>query len=80
MRAEDLPKCLRKFADRIESVSDERSGYDGDDGYWVYLASGWRDPDGETHCVHENSPSACAKLMKAIVPCTSPGCCTHAPA
>jgi hypothetical protein len=69
---ESLPKSLRKFADKIQDVSDERGGGDG---YWVYLASGWLDPDGETHCIHEDTITECAKLMRWIVPCTEPGCC-----
>jgi len=72
MNATDLPKCLRKYADKIESVSDERGS---DDGYWVYLAAGWRTPDGETHCVHEDNPTQCAREMKHITPCTVKGCC-----
>lgn len=70
-----LPRCLRPFADKIAEVSDERRGYGGDDGYWVYLVAGWRDPDGETHCIHEDTPAECAKLMKWITPCTEIGCC-----
>jgi hypothetical protein len=75
MAPNDLPKCLRKFADKIESVSDERQGYEGDDGYWVYLVTGWRDDEGETHCIHEDNPMQCAKRMKHIQRCTVPGCC-----
>lgn len=74
MTATELPKCLRKYADRIADVSDDRGN---DDGYWVYLASGWRDPDGETHCIHEDSPSAAANLMLQIIRCTRPGCCDN---
>lgn len=73
MTTNDLPKCLHKHAEKISSVSDERGSGDG---YWVYLAPGWRDPDGETHCLHEDNPSQCAKLMKWIQPCTTPGCCS----
>jgi len=72
MTATDLPKCLRRFADKISDVSDERGS---DEGYWVYLASGWRDDEGETHCIHEDTPSECAKKMTGIVRCTAPGCC-----
>jgi hypothetical protein len=67
-----LPKCLRKYADKIREVSDER---DSDDGYWVYLASGYRDDEGETHCIHEDTPTECAAKMKYITKCTKLGCC-----
>lgn len=72
MTKSELPKSLRRFADKVESVSDERGGGDG---YWVYLACGWRDEDGETHCVHEDTPTACAARMKHLKPCLTPGCC-----
>lgn len=68
----NLPRCLRKFADKISEVSDERSAGDG---YWVYLANGWRDPDGETHCIHEDTPAECAALMPDIRRCTASDCC-----
>jgi hypothetical protein len=67
-----LPKCLQKYADKIAEVSDERGD---DDGYWVYLVKGWRDDEGETHCIHEDNPRECALRMKNIVRCTTPGCC-----
>lgn len=77
MTATKLPKCLQKWAHLIAEVSDERrTGDDGEgDGYWVYLVEGFRDPDGETHCIHEDTPSQCAKLMKWVTPCTKPNCC-----
>ena len=65
-----LPACLRKYAHLIESVSDERGG---DDGYWVYLKTGWRYNDG-TYCVHEDTPTACAKEMTSAERCTD-DCC-----
>jgi hypothetical protein len=68
-----LPKSLEKFRDKIDDVSDERAS---DNGYWVYLKCGWREPDGETHCVHEDTIGECAKLMKWITPCIEPGCCS----
>lgn len=70
--AATLPACLRKFASKIESVSDERGT---DQGYWVYLVKGWRDDEGETHCIHEDTPAECAKLMRHITRCATPGCC-----
>jgi hypothetical protein len=68
-----LPKPLQPFADRIAEVSDER---DAGDGYWVYLKVGWRDEEGETHCVHEDTPTACARRMPGLIRCTVPGCCS----
>lgn len=75
MDAAMLPKCLRKYAAVIESVSDERSGYDGDDGYWVYLTTGWWSPEDETHCIHENNPRECAAKLRYVARCTKVGCC-----
>lgn len=72
MTATALPKCLTEFAHLIESVSDERGNGDG---YWVYLVTGWTDPDGETHCIHEPSPAKCAREMKHVRKCKTPGCC-----
>lgn len=74
MIATELPKCLRKFADKIESVSDERGS---DDGFWVYLIERWRDDEGETHCIHEDNPKECATLMPHIQRCTDPNCCNQ---
>lgn len=64
-----LPRCLQPFAQFIEEVSNE------DNGYWVYLVRGWLDPDGETHCIHEDTPEECAELMQDIVKCEIQGCC-----
>ena len=79
MATTDLPKCLQKYADKIAEVSDERTPHDRHDrvgdGYWVYLKEGWREPDGETHAIHEDNPRDCARLMKWVVPCTDPKCC-----
>lgn len=72
MQKSKLPKPLRKYADKISDVSDER---DSGDGYWVYLASGWRDDEGETHCIHEDTPTKCAALMPHIQKCVAPDCC-----
>lgn len=72
MQAKDLPRPLKKYADVISEVSDERSVGDG---YWVYLIDGWRDDEGETHCIHEDNPTECAKKMPYIIKCTVPGCC-----
>ncbi len=69
----NLPKCLQRYTDKISEVSDERST---DEGYWVYLAPGWRDDEGETHCIHEDTIKECAAKMKYVTRCTSPGCCT----
>lgn len=72
-----LPKCLKRYAHLIAEVSDERRG---DDGYWVYLIPGYWSPDDETHCIHEDNPTECARVMKGVEPCP---CCPedrrHAP-
>lgn len=72
----NLPKCLQKYAAVIDEVSDERASGDG---YWVYLKTGWRDDEGETHCVHEETPAECAKRMTHLTRCTIPGCCAPHP-
>lgn len=74
MTATKLPKCLRKYAHLIAEVSDERRGYGENDGYWVYLVPGYIDPDGECHCIHEDTPAECAKLMKYVEKCHG-DCC-----
>lgn len=71
---EKLPVPLRPYAGMIEEVSDERSSGNG---YWVYLVAGLRYYDG-THCVHEDTPRACAFAMANVEPC-SLECCEAAP-
>jgi hypothetical protein len=66
-----LPACLKRFAHMIDEISDERGGGDG---YWVYLKAGWIDADGETHCVHEDTPKECALAMGGVVKCEG-ACC-----
>ncbi len=73
MAPDNLPRPLKRFAHLISEVSDERST---DEGYWVYLIKGWRDDEGETHCIHEDNPTECAKRMTHLQRCTTPGCCT----
>jgi hypothetical protein len=41
----------------------------------VYLVAGWADADGETHCIHENTPAECAREMKYVGRCVKPCCC-----
>ena len=65
----NLPACLRPHRAVIAEISDERR--DGD-GYWVYLATGLWSPEDETHCVHEDTPRACAAKLRRVEPCP---CC-----
>lgn len=72
MDASRLPKSFRKYADRVESVEDYRASGEG---YWVHLACGWRTPDGETHSIHEETITECARDLRDAEVCTVPGCC-----
>lgn len=64
MEAKLLPTSLRKYANLIADVSDERQNGDG---YWVYLISGRVNTLHEVHFVHEDTPQECAKLFKLFV-------------
>jgi hypothetical protein len=65
MDKKDLPHCLRKYADRIASISDER-GYG--EGCWVYLKDTfWSDVMG-CRTIHEDSWKACVELVEDAVP------------
>ncbi len=68
----NLPKSLRKFADKIESVEDYRSSGEG---YWVHLACGWRTYDYETHSIHEDALKDVLWNLRHVKPCLEPGCC-----
>lgn len=75
MNVNTLPKCLRKHADKINDISDERND---DDGYWVYLKNGWFNEFSETHMIHEDTPSECAKQFSFVEACNRE-CCNHVP-
>lgn len=64
MEAKLLPTSLRKYANLIADVSDERQNGDG---FWVYLISGRVNTLHEVHFVHEDTPQECAKLFKLFV-------------
>ena len=69
VKPESLPKMLRKYADKIQSVS-----YEGKvDGIWVDLVRGWLSPQ-ETHSVHEGTITECAKMMRWVTPCDCEDC------
>ena len=71
-----LPKSLRKYADRIDSVEDLR---DTDEGYWIHLIEGWRDYEGETHTINEPTLRESAKCLGWAQPCHGgPDCCSAA--
>ena len=73
MDAQKLPRPLRRFADKIEDVSDERRGFEAN-GYWVYFTPGWiLLPDG-THQMHEDTPTICAGYFRRVHPCDCAGC------
>lgn len=45
----------------VDSVSDERRLGDG---YWIYLKTGWIAASMECGSIHEESPSACLKVLR----------------
>jgi hypothetical protein len=45
----------------VESISDERGLGDG---YWVYLKTGHIAASSECGTIHEESPSACLRLLR----------------
>jgi hypothetical protein len=57
---------------KVDEISDERP----DDGIWVYLKTGWINPQSETHCIHEDTWSACAKQLRGIKHCYD-SCCNQ---
>ncbi len=65
----DIPKTLasacQKYSDRIESVE-----YEGDDGYWIYMKSGWWNPHLESSMIHEHTVKACLWQLPLI--CADP--------
>ena len=66
----ELPKCLRKYAAKIESVSDERGMGDG---CWVYLADGLMDNSNhQCHIIHEDTFRECITYIRDAVPCNCP--------
>ncbi len=66
-----IPATLARFADKIDEVLDER---DQDNGWWIYLKTGWRCTHMETHCIHEDTLKQCADLLEDIEPCSGPCC------
>lgn len=67
----NLPKSLQRFASKITDVSDERGSGDG---YWVYLKKGWINTLSETHCIHEDTITDCAKEMRFVEVCHGECC------
>ncbi len=67
-----IPATLRPWADRIDEVLDER---DQDNGWWVYLKTGWWSPNTETHCIHEDTLKECAALLRDDVERCEKACC-----
>jgi hypothetical protein len=75
MQRQNLPASIRRFHAIIEDVSDER---DNEDGYWVYLKSGWINKLHEVHMVHEDTLAECADQLKNFVETCSCDDCKHA--
>ena len=76
MEKELLTKSLRKFADSIDSVSDERGSGDSDDSlFWVYLKDGLTtSSDPGNHTVNGYSLKEVRSYLEDVVPCDCQGC------
>ena len=66
-----IPATLKRFADRIESIDDERGTQNG---YWVNLKDGWIDRESGCHAIHEDTLSACAFKFAFVAPCECEDC------
>ena len=71
-----LPKTIAKLANdpRVESISDERGGFDGGDGIWVYLKPGFMCTATQTHCVHEWTVLDVLVAWQSGEPCNCKDC------
>lgn len=68
-----LPKSLRRFEDKIESIEDLRSS---DEGFWVHLKTGWINTMDSTHSVHEDTITDCVREMRFVEQCNGDCCQT----
>lgn len=66
-----IPATLRRYADKIQSIDDERSVQNG---YWVNLNAGWIDTESGCHCIHEDTLYACATRFHFVKPCACEDC------
>lgn len=57
---------------RFDCYTDER---DTGDGFWLYTAPGYWNPQLETHCIHESAVREVLALVGGIEPCRCEGCC-----
>lgn len=64
MDRKDLPKCLRKWADRIDSISNEKAYGEG---CWVYLNDRFFSEEMGCRTIHEDTWAECADLVAAAV-------------
>lgn len=51
-------------------------GYEGDDGYWIYLSRGWVMPPDEHIIAADTKRQAHARLSE-VVKCDCPECVAH---
>jgi len=67
-----MSKIIEKLLSdpRVVDVSDERSSGDG---FWCYLGSGFCVEPG-LHCIHEDSPTQCAKILRSVTACDCVDC------
>lgn len=63
---------LKKWADRISYVDDERGSGDG---IFIGLKSGWQDAANPTcHTIHEDTYQLCLDYVAMAVPCGCKDC------
>ena len=58
----------KKYQDRIEDI------FHDDDGWWIYLKSGWFWDDYGLHIIHEDTKSEAIDCLKETKPCNCSVC------
>ena len=71
MDAKKLPRGLRKWGHIIVGYHDCRAS---DEGVWVHLADGWRNPIEECHTVREDTLEESIAAMRCVERCTCDDC------
>lgn len=68
----NIPKTLLNAAQkdgRIAELSNE-----GEDGYWLIFATGFRNTESGAHGIHERTARECIDALKYIKPCNCEDC------
>ena len=72
MNKSEVPASIRKWHAIIDEIVDERSD---DNGYWIYLKSGYVNTMHDVHHIHENTLSECVEQLRDFVePCKCSEC------